>query len=296
MGSASLPVIEVTVEPRSGADRAKLEAALAELSAEDATFSVSHDRESDQFILKGASETHLDAKVDELRSRRGLDISVGAPQVAYRETITREGTVDYTHKKQSGAVREFARVKMKLVPGVRDSALLFESKIVRGTVPEEYVPAVITGICGAARSGILAGFPVVDLKVELLDGAYHDTDSSAETFEIAAGMAMREGLRKCGSTLLEPLMRVEITVPAYSARTVTVDLRSRRGRILRSERQGETVVIEAIVGLANLFGYASNLRAMSQGLGSFTMSYDSYDVILPPEDDPPAAPVVALFP
>jgi elongation factor G len=273
------PVIEVAIEPKSKADQEKLGVALQKLVAEDPSFRVSTDQESGQTILKGMGELHLDIKVDILRRTYKVDASVGAPQVAYREKITREGTVDYTHKKQSGGSGQFARVKINLSPGDPGSGFVFESKIVGGSVPKEYVPGVEKGLESVLGSGVLAGFPVVDLRVELVDGAYHDVDSSALAFEIASRAALREGLRKCHSVLLEPIMKVEVVTPEDYTGSVIGDLNSRRGQILGQDMRGNANVINAMVPLANMFGYVNNLRSMSQGRATFTMQFDHYEQV-----------------
>jgi elongation factor G len=273
------PVIEVAIEPKSKADQEKLGVALQKLVAEDPSFRVSTDQESGQTILKGMGELHLDIKVDILRRTYKVDASVGAPQVAYREKITREGTIDYTHKKQSGGSGQFARVKINLIPGEQGSGFVFESKIVGGSVPKEYVPGVEKGLESVLGSGVLAGFPVVDLRVELVDGAYHDVDSSALAFEIAARAALREGLRKCHSVLLEPIMKVEVVTPEDYTGSVIGDLNSRRGQIQGQDMRGNANVINAMVPLANMFGYVNNLRSMSQGRATFTMQFDHYEQV-----------------
>ncbi len=273
------PVIEVAIEPKSKADQEKLGVALQKLVAEDPSFRVSTDQELGQTILKGMGELHLDIKVDILRRTYKVDASVGAPQVAYREKITREGTVDYTHKKQSGGSGQFARVKINLMPGAPGSGFVFESKIVGGSVPKEYIPGVEKGLESVLGSGVLAGFPVVDLHVELVDGAYHDVDSSALAFEIAARAALREGLRKCHSVLLEPIMKVEVVTPEDYTGSVIGDLNSRRGQIQGQDMRGNANVINAMVPLANMFGYVNNLRSMSQGRATFTMQFDHYEQV-----------------
>ena len=273
------PVIEVAIEPKSKADQEKLGVALQKLVAEDPSFRVSTDQESGQTILKGMGELHLDIKVDILRRTYKVDASVGAPQVAYREKITRKATIDYTHKKQSGGSGQFARVKINLIPGGQGSGFVFESKIVGGSVPKEYVPGVEKGLESVLGSGVLAGFPVVDLRVELVDGAYHDVDSSALAFEIAARAALREGLRKCHSVLLEPIMKVEVVTPEDYTGSVIGDLNSRRGQIQGQDMRGNANVINAMVPLANMFGYVNNLRSMSQGRATFTMQFDHYDQV-----------------
>jgi elongation factor G len=295
MNRSTPAVIEVAVEPRSQGDLERFETALIELCARDPPLGVSMDRESGQVILKGTSEAHLDGIVDMLRRDYKVDMMIGAPQVGYRETIRRGGIIDYTHKKPFGPKSEFARIKIRLVPGEPGSGFIFEPQIAAAAVPAEYIPGVEKGLQSAVASGILAGFPVIDLKVELINGAYHDVDSSPMAFEIAARAAMRECLQKCGSVLLEPIMKVEVTTPEDCAGTVLVDLRSRRGRMLRSTKIADGVLIEAFVGLADMFGYINNLHAMSHGRASFSMAYDHYAAVPShDDDDPPAAPAVAL--
>ncbi len=271
------PVIEIAIEPKSKADQEKLGVALAKLAAEDPSFRVSTDQESGQTILKGMGELHLDIKVDILRRTYKVDANIGAPQVAYREKITKPVTIDYTHKKQSGGSGQFARVKIVAEPGEPASGFEFESKIVGGAVPKEFIPGVEKGLESVLGSGVLAGFPVVDLKVSLIDGAYHDVDSSALAFEIAARAALREALQKGGPALLEPIMKVECVTPEDYTGGVIGDLNSRRGQIQGQEMRGNANVIIAMVPLANMFGYVNNLRSMSQGRATFTMQFDHYE-------------------
>jgi elongation factor G len=271
------PVIEIAIEPKSKADQEKLGVALAKLAAEDPSFRVSTDQESGQTILKGMGELHLDIKVDILRRTYKVDANIGAPQVAYREKITKPVTIDYTHKKQSGGSGQFARVKIVAEPGEPASGFEFESKIVGGAVPKEFIPGVEKGLESVLGSGVLAGFPVVDLKVSLIDGAYHDVDSSALAFEIAARAALREALQKGGPALLEPIMKVECVTPEDYTGGVIGDLNSRRGQIQGQDMRGNANVITAMVPLANMFGYVNNLRSMSQGRATFTMQFDHYE-------------------
>ncbi|MEX2126920.1 MAG: elongation factor G [Xanthobacteraceae bacterium] len=271
------PVIEIAIEPKSKADQEKLGVALAKLAAEDPSFRVSTDQESGQTILKGMGELHLDIKVDILKRTYKVDANIGAPQVAYREKITRQVTVDYTHKKQTGGSGQFARVEIVAEPGPAGSGFEFESDIVGGSVPKEYIPGVEKGLESVLGSGVLAGFPVVDLKVALVDGAYHDVDSSALAFEIAARAALREALQKGGPVLLEPIMKVEVVTPEDYTGGVIGDLNSRRGQIQGQDMRGNANVITAMVPLANMFGYVNNLRSMSQGRATFTMQFDHYE-------------------
>ncbi|SED93350.1 elongation factor G [Rhizobiales bacterium GAS188] len=281
-----IPVMEVAIEPKSKADQEKLEVALQKLMAEDPSFRVSAHQESGQIILKGTGELHLDDKIEILRRTYKVDARVGAPQVAYREKITRMGTIDYTHKKLSCGSDQFARVKINLIPGEVDSGFVYQSKIVGDAVPPEYIPGVERGLESVLTAGVLAGFPVVDLCVELVDGAYHDIDSSALAFEIASRAALREGLRKCRSVLLEPIMRVEVMTPDDCKGAVNADLKSRRGQIQGQDSRGNTKVIHVLVPLANMFGYVNNLRSMSQGRGTFAMRFDHYEQVPTPDDDP----------
>src|SRR5215467_2671656 len=270
------PVIEIAIEPKSKADQEKLGVALAKLAAEDPSFRVSTDQESGQTILKGMGELHLDIKVDILKRTYKVDANIGAPQVAFREKITRQVTVDHTHKKQTGGSGQFARVKIVCSPLEPGKGFEFENKVVGGSVPKEFVPGVEKGLESVLGSGVLAGFPVVDLKVELIDGAYHEVDSSALAFEIAARAALREGLQKGHSVLLEPIMKVEVVTPEDYTGSVIGDLNSRRGQIQGQDMRGNANVINAMVPLANMFGYVNNLLSMSQGRATFTMQFDHY--------------------
>jgi elongation factor G len=274
------PVIEIAIEPKSKADQEKLGVALAKLVAEDPSFRVNTDQESGQTIIKGMGELHLDIKVDILRRTYKVDANIGAPQVAYREKITRPVTHDYTHKKQTGGHGQFARVKIvaePLPPG--EGGFVFENDVVGGNVPKEFIPAVEKGLESVLNSGILAGFPIVDLKVSLIDGASHEVDSSAMAFEIAGRMALREALQKGGPVLLEPIMKVEVVTPEDYTGSVIGDLNSRRGQIHGQDMRGNANVINAMVPLANMFGYVSNLRSMSQGRATFTMQFDHYEQV-----------------
>jgi len=273
------PVIEVAVEPKTKADQEKMGVALARLAKEDPSFRVSSDNESGQTIIKGMGELHLDIIVDRMMREFKVDANVGAPQVAYRETITRATDVDYTHKKQSGGSGQFARVKMTIEPGEPGSGFVFESKVVGGNIPKEYIPGVEKGVASVLGAGILAGFPMLDIKVTLNDGAYHDVDSSVMAFEIAGRAAFREGAQKAGPKLLEPIMRVEVVTPEDYMGDVIGDLNSRRGQISGTEQRGVATVINAMVPLANMFGYVNNLRSMSQGRAQYTMHFDHYEQV-----------------
>ncbi len=270
------PVIEKAIEPASKADQEKLTMALQKLAKEDPSFRVYTNEESGQTIIAGMGELHLDIKVDILKRSHGLEVQVGAPQVAYRETITKKAEVDYTHKKQTGGAGQFARVIMEVEPNEQGAGYAFESVVVGGNVPKEYIPAVDKGIQSVMSSGVVAGFPVVDVKATLKDGAYHEVDSSAVAFEIAGRQAMREALAKAGAQLLEPIMKVEVTTPEDYQGSIMGDLNSRRGQIVGTDRRGNAVVITAMVPLANMFGYVDTLRSMSQGRANFTMIFDHY--------------------
>ncbi len=273
------PVIEIAIEPKSKADQEKLGVALAKLAAEDPSFRVSTDQESGQTILKGMGELHLDIKVDILKRTYKVDANIGAPQVAYREKITKPVTVDYQHKKQTGGTGQFAQVKIVAEPLPPGTGFVFENEIVGGAVPKEYIPGVEKGLQSVLGGGILAGFPVVDLKVSLIDGRYHDVDSSALAFEIASRAALREALQKGGSVLLEPIMKVEVVTPEDYTGSVIGDLNSRRGQIQGQDMRGNANVINAMVPLANMFGYVNTLRSMSQGRATFTMQFDHYEQV-----------------
>ncbi|HEY7243638.1 MAG TPA: elongation factor G [Xanthobacteraceae bacterium] len=273
------PVIEIAIEPKSKADQEKLGVALAKLVAEDPSFRVATDQESGQTIIKGMGELHLDIKVDILKRTYKVEANIGAPQVAYREKITKPVTVDHTHKKQTGGAGQFARVKIIAEPSPPAAGFEFENDVVGGTVPKEYIPGVEKGLQSVLGSGVLAGFPVVDLKVSLVDGAYHDVDSSALAFEICARAALREALQKGSPVLLEPIMKVEVVTPEDYTGSVIGDLNSRRGHIQGQDMRGNANVINAMVPLANMFGYVSNLRSMSQGRATFTMQFDHYEQV-----------------
>jgi len=273
------PVIEIAVEPKTKGDQEKMGQALARLAAEDPSFRVAVDHESGQTIIKGMGELHLEIIVDRMKREFKVEANVGAPQVAYRETISRVAEVDYTHKKQTGGSGQYARVKMRFEPLPPGSSFTFENDVVGGTVPKEYVPGVEKGVRGSLDNGVLAGFPVIDLKVTLTDGAYHEVDSSALAFEIAARAAMKEGLAKAAPKLLEPIMRVEVVTPRDYMGDVIGDLNSRRGRITGQDQRGNAEVINAMVPLANMFGYVNNLRSMSQGRAQYTMHFDHYEQV-----------------
>ena len=273
------PVIEIAVEPKTKNDQEKMSQGLARLAAEDPSFRVETDLESGQTIMKGMGELHLDILVDRLKREFKVEANIGAPQVAYRETIGHEVEHTYTHKKQSGGSGQFGEVKMVITPTEPGEGYSFESKIVGGAVPKEYIPGVEKGIKSVMDSGPLAGFPVIDFKVSLLDGKFHDVDSSVLAFEIAARMCMREGMRQAGAKLLEPIMKVEVVTPEDYTGNIIGDLTSRRGQVQGQEPRGNAIAIEAFVPLANMFGYINNLRSMSSGRAQFTMSFDHYDPV-----------------
>jgi elongation factor G len=286
-------LVELAVEPRSRADAARFDEAVRRLVAVDADFGVSQDRETGQTVIKGQNEQHLEVFVDRLK--RECAINVGAPQVAYRETLGRRSEIDYTYKKLSGGSGQFARIKLVFEPGQPGSGQSFESKILGGSVPKEYIPGVEKGLEASRESGVLAGFPVIDFKVTLIDGAYHDVDSSVLAFEIAARAAFKEGLMKAKCKLLEPIMKVEVVTPEDCLGEVIGDLNSRRGQIQGMGARGNAQVINAMAPLASMFGYANTLAAMTARRGSFTIEFDPYaPVTMPPDDDDPSAPAVAL--
>jgi elongation factor G len=273
------PVIEIAVEPKTKADQEKMSQGLQRLAAEDPSFRVETDIESGQTIMKGMGELHLDILVDRLKREFKVEANIGAPQVAYRETIGHEVEHTYTHKKQSGGSGQYAEVKMIISPTEAGEGYSFESRIVGGAVPKEYIPGVEKGINSVMDSGPLAGFPVIDFKVALIDGKFHDVDSSVLAFEIAARMCMREGMRKAGAKLLEPIMKVEVITPEEYTGGIIGDLTSRRGQVQGQDTRGNAIAIDAMVPLANMFGYINTLRSMSSGRAQFTMQFDHYDPV-----------------
>ena len=273
------PVIEVAVEPKTKADYEKMGQALGRLAQEDPSFRVTSDEESGQTIIKGMGELHLEILVDRMKREFKVEADVGAPQVAYRETITKDVEVDYTHKKQSGGAGQFARVKMKFKPLERNSGVKFLNTVVGGNIPKEYIPGVEKGINFAAQNGVIAGYNVIDFEAEVHDGAYHDVDSSVLAFEIASRAAFREAVGKAGPKLLEPMMKVEVVTPEDYMGDIIGDLNSRRGQIEKMEDRGNAKVVSSVVPLANMFGYVNNLRSMSQGRASYTMLFSHYDVV-----------------
>ncbi|MDK9721765.1 MAG: elongation factor G [Rhodospirillales bacterium] len=273
------PVIEVAVEPKSKADQEKMGMALARLAQEDPSFRVTSDSESGQTVIKGMGELHLEIIVDRMKREFKVEANVGAPQVAYRETISKVYECDYTHKKQSGGSGQFARVKIVFEPLPPGSGYQFEAKVVGGSVPKEYIPGVTKGLNSSIDNGVLAGFPVTDFKATLVDGAYHEVDSSALAFEIAARACFREGLPKAGPKLLEPMMKVEVVTPEDYMGDVIGDLNSRRGQVSGMDSRGNARVITAQVPLANMFGYVNTLRSMSQGRAQYSMHFDHYSEV-----------------
>ncbi|WP_319413737.1 elongation factor G [uncultured Cohaesibacter sp.] len=270
------PVIEIAVEPKTKADQEKMGLALNRLAAEDPSFRVKTDEESGQTIMAGMGELHLDILVDRMRREFKVEAQIGAPQVAYRETISRQETIDYTHKKQSGGTGQFGRVKMIIEPNEPGAGFEFKSSIVGGAIPKEYIPGVEKGVQSVMTAGPLAGFPMVDIKVDLIDGAFHDVDSSVLAFEIAARAGFREGCQKAGPKLLEPMMKVEVVTPEEYMGDIIGDINSRRGQISGTESRGVVTVISSMVPLANMFGYVNTLRSMSQGRAQFSMVFDHY--------------------
>ena len=273
------PVIEIAVEPKSKADQEKMSVGLQRLAAEDPSFQVETNHESGQTIMKGMGELHLDILIDRLKREFKVEANIGQPQVAYREKIGRGAEIDYTHKKQSGGTGQFARVKLEFEPLESGSGFIFESKIVGGAVPKEYIPGVEKGLESAKENGLLAGYPVTDFKATLVDGAFHDVDSSVLAFEIASRAAFRELKGQGDPRLMEPVMAVEVVTPEDYMGDVIGDLNSRRGQIQGSEPRGNAVAIKAFVPLVNMFGYVSDLRGMSQGRAQFTMLFDHYDEV-----------------
>lgn len=270
------PVIEIAVEPKSKADQERMGQALARLAAEDPSFRVTSDFESGQTVIKGMGELHLEIIVDRMRREFKVEANIGQPQVAYRETISKPGSIDYTHKKQSGGAGQFARVKFRFEPLPAGSGFEFENAVVGGSVPKEYVAGVDKGLKAAIQTGVLCGFPMTDFRVVLYDGASHDVDSSVMAFEIATRAAFREGVAKSKPVLLEPIMRVEVVTPEEYMGDIIGDLSSRRGAVSGMDQRGNARVITAQVPLATMFGYVSSLRSMSQGRAQFTMHFDHY--------------------
>jgi elongation factor G len=273
------PVIEIAVEAKTKADQDKMSQALARLAQEDPSFRVATDQESGQTVIAGMGELHLEIIVDRMKREFKVDANIGAPQVAYRETISKVTDIDYTHKKQTGGSGQFARVKITFEPVEPGEGFSFESAVVGGNVPKEFIPGVEKGIESARQSGVLAGFPVIDFKATLTDGASHDVDSSVMAFEIAGRSAFREAVEKAGPRLLEPVMKVEVVTPEEYMGDIIGDLNSRRGTVQGMDTRGNARVIDAIVPLANMFGYVNTLRSMSQGRATYTMHFARYEEV-----------------
>ena len=289
------PLIEQFIKPKSKADQEKLGAALSRMVAEDPSFTVYTDPDSGQTIVRGMSEPHLDDKVDTLRRIYGVNVHAGALQIAYLEKLGRKTEIDFTHKKQTGGTGQFARIKVQFEPTGEGTGFQFESAIVGGAVPKEFVPGVAKGLESSANNGLLAGFPVIDFKATLVDGAFHDVDSSVLAFEIAARGAFRELREKASPKLLEPIMKVEVLTPDEYMGDVIGDLNSRRGQIQGTETRGNAQVVTAFVPLANMFGYISALRSFSQGRAQYSMQYDHYAPVDLSDDDPgPLEPAAAM--
>jgi elongation factor G len=284
-------LIEVAIEARIRADQKKLVTALQELAVREASLSVVTDSETGQTVRGVETESQLELVIERLRREFGIEINVGRPQVSYRETPSRRSEADYTHKKQTGSGR-FARGKILFEPGAPGSGYQFESKVVGGSIPEEFIPGVEKGLAASREFGVLAGFPVIDFKATLVDGAYHDWDSSVFAFEIAARAAFRDGLAKAQCKLLEPIMKIEVVTPESYGRECIDDMSSRRAQIQGTAAHGSTLAISAFAPLANMFGYVNTLRAMTQGQGTFSMAFSHYAPV--PLDDPPPAAAMAI--
>jgi len=287
-------LVEIAIEPKSKADAEKLVAALPKLAAEDPAFGMAIDRESGQIILKGASELHLDTKLDALRHHYNINARVGSPQVAFRERITRPAEAEYTHKNQSGGSGQFAAVTLRIEPNESGRGYQFESKAAGRAIPMQYIPGVEKRIESVLPSGVVAGFPVVDIKVAVIDGKYHDTDSSPMAFEIAARAAFRVALQKARPVLLEPIMKAEVVAPEDCIGPIIDDLNLRRAQIEGQDMRGNATFITAKVPLINMFGYANKLRSMGEGRAAFTMQFDHYAPAPLPEDDPPFRPSIGM--
>lgn len=285
-------IIEMKVEPKSKADSGRLLYALAQIASENLTLRYILEPESGEIAIRAVSEVHLESMMHVLEQKFGIPVNVGAPHVAYRETLARAVEADHTHKKQTGETGQFARVKLRLEPSEPGAGNEFESEIAGDVVPLEYIPGVEKGVRAVWASGVLVGFPMVDMKVTLYDGAYHEVDSSAITFEIAARQAMREGCDRAGVKLLEPIMDVEVVTPGDFVGSVIGDINRRRGQMRSQEMRGNATVMRANVPLAHLFDYASGLRAATNGKGTYTMNFSHFEKVPPntqgPDDFPPA--------
>jgi elongation factor G len=287
-------LVEIVIEPKAKADQERLSAALARLVAEDPSFHFSTDPESGQTILKGMGELHLHRKIELLKNAYKIDANIGAPQVAFLERVTRRAEVTYIHRKQTGRSGQFATVTIVVEPNEPGKGYQFESRIGGGAVPKQYIPGVEKGLNSVLGSGVVAAFPVVDVKVQLVDGKYHDVDSSALAFETASRAAFREALTKGKSVLLEPIMKVEVVTPQDYAGAVVGDLNSRRGQIRGQDMRGNANVINATVPLVHMFGYVNDLRAMSEGRATFTMQFDHYADVPPDNDDGDLPPAIGM--
>jgi elongation factor G len=290
------PLIEVAIEPKTRGDQEKLGRALARIAQDDPTFGATVDYESGQILIKGMSELHLEMIVDRLKSEFKVEANVGAPQVAYHETITRRVEQDYTHKKRTGGSGQFARVKIRFEPLPAGSGFVFENAVVDASVPRRLVPGVEKGLNAAKETGVIAGFPLIDFKATLIDGAYHDVDSSVVAFDIAARACFREGIPKAGPRLLEPIMDVEVVTPEDYVGDVIGDLNCRRGQVHAMDTRGNARVVNAMVPLALLFGYASDLAHLTQRRPSWTMRFSHYGQVpqSAPDDDPRFPPAVGM--
>ena len=287
-------LVEIAIEAKSKADQEKLHVALVELVAGDSSFGFVADKESGQIVLSGTSELHLAGKLEALNRTYRVDANIGAPQVAFRERITKRVENAYTHKKQTGGTGQFAAVTLVVEPNEPGKGYEFESKIVGGAVPKEYIPGVEKGIESVLSSGVVAGFPVVDVKVQLIDGKYHDVDSSVLAFEIATRACFREALQKGKSILLEPIMKVEVVTPEEFIDAVIGDFNLRRAQMIERLRRDGATAVSATVPLMNMFGYANSLHAMTKGRAIFSMQFDCYAPAPSPEDDPPFRPAKAM--
>jgi elongation factor G len=286
--------IELAIEAQTRTDQERLWVVLEMLAAVDRSVDVMVDRQTGQTILKGPDEFHLEFVIERLKVEFGIAVSVGAPQVAYRETLGRRSEIDYTHKKQTGGSGQFAHIKIVFEPGAPGSGYSFENKVVGGSIPKEFIPGVEKGLAASRETGVLAGFPVIDFKATLVDGNYHDVDSSVLAFEIAARAAFRDGLVKSQCKLLEPIMKVEVTTPLGFENDVISDLNTRRARHHGLETRGNAQVIHVLVPLANMFGYANSLKEMTQRHGAYGMIFDHYAPIPGPNDDEPFPPAVGM--
>src|SRR5258708_37790446 len=287
-------LVEIAIEPRSGEHFEEFEVALNRSAAEDEEdCDIQTDRETRQTVIRGLSEQHLERLVDRISGKFGIAVNVSAPHVAYRETLGRRAEIDYTRKKQSAGSGQFARIKVVFEPGVPGSGYSFESKVVGGSVPKEFIPGVEKGLAASRETGVLAGFPVIDFKATLVDGNYHDVDSSVLAFEIAARAAFRDGLAKAQCKLLEPIMKVEVTAPDEYMGDCVDDLNCRRGQSLKIKTRDDAQVIHAMVPLANMFGYVNTLRSMTQGRATYTMRFDRYAPVPYDTDPPPSAAMAA---